>query len=113
MGDDAGEKAKRVADLMQVIAKLTHQCLFGARTGQKSSVGRQGINLAKESETVDEFTHKGIHGDHTFGFEFAEWHMNRPLPGAAGAKTVVQSAAAMPESASAHCSACTGEKAGR
>src|SRR5271167_3979023 len=37
---------------------------------------------------MNEFTHKGIHGDHTFCFEFAEWHMNRPLPWADGAKAV-------------------------
>ncbi len=68
MGDDAGEKAKRVADLMQVIAGLTNECLFGARTGQKPFVGRQRIKGAKELEAPDEFTHKGIHVDHTFRF---------------------------------------------
>ena len=73
---------------MQVIAKLTHQCLFGARTGQKPSVGRQGINGTKELEAPDGFTHKKIHGDHTFCFEFAERYVNCPLLWAGGAKTV-------------------------
>ena len=58
------------------------------RTGQKPSIGRQGIKGTKESEALDEFTHKGIHGDHTFCFEFAEWHVNRPLIRAGGAKAV-------------------------
>jgi len=87
-GDDAGEKAKRVADLMQVIAELTNECLFGARTGQKPSIGRQWIKETKELEAPDEFTHKGIHGDHTFCFEFAERNVNRPLIRADGAKAV-------------------------
>ncbi len=42
----------------------------------------------KESEALDEFTHKGIHGNHTFCFEFAEWHMNRPLIRTGRAKAV-------------------------
>ena len=88
VGDDAGGKAKRVADLMQVITKLTNQRFFGARTGQKPSIGRQGIKGTKESEAPDEFTHKGIHGDHTFCFEFAERHVNCPLIRAGGAKAV-------------------------
>jgi hypothetical protein len=29
--DDAGGKAERVADLMQVITELTNECFFGAR----------------------------------------------------------------------------------
>src|SRR5208283_4709461 len=37
---------------------------------------------------MNEFAHKGTHGDHTFCFEFAERHMNRPLPWAGGAKAV-------------------------
>ena len=41
--DDAGGKAERVADLMQVIAELTNECLFGSRTCQEPSIGRQRI----------------------------------------------------------------------
>jgi hypothetical protein len=37
---------------------------------------------------LDEFAHEGIHRDHTFCFEFAEWHVNRPLTWAGGAMTV-------------------------
>ena len=77
--DDAGGEAERMADLMQVITKLTNERIFAARTGQQPSIGRQRIQGTKESEALDEFTHKGIHGDHAFGFEFAERHMNRPL----------------------------------
>jgi hypothetical protein len=35
--DDADGKAGRVADLMQVIAELTNECFFRARTGQEPS----------------------------------------------------------------------------
>jgi hypothetical protein len=86
--DDAGGKAERVTDLMQVIAELTNECFFAARTGQEPSIGRQGIKGTKELEASDEFTHKGIHGDHTFCFEFAEGHVNGPLIRAGGAQAV-------------------------
>src|SRR5437899_5298323 len=86
--DDAGRKAERLTDLMQVIGELTNECLFAARTGQEPSIGRQGIKGTKELETSDEFTHKGIHGDHTFCFEFAERHVNGPLIRAGGAQAV-------------------------
>ena len=57
-------------------------------TGQEPSIRRQRIKGAKESEAMDEFAHKGIHGDHPFRFEFAERHVNRPLTRAGGAKAV-------------------------
>jgi len=79
MGDDADGKAERMADLMQVITKVTKERVFGARTGQEPSIGRQRIKRTKEAEALDEFTHKGIYGDHTFRFEFAERHVNRPF----------------------------------
>src|SRR6266446_4118532 len=60
----------------------------GARTGQEPSIGRQRIKETKESEALDKFTHKGVHGDHTLGFELAEWHVNRPLIRPGGAKAV-------------------------
>src|SRR5207249_8357680 len=73
---------------MQVITKVTNEGCFGVRTGQKTSIGRQRIKGTKESEALDEFTHKGVHGDHTFRFEFAERHVDRPLTWARGAKAV-------------------------
>ena len=38
--------------------------------------------------TLDEFTHKRIYGDHTFGFELTEWHLNRPLIRGGGTKAI-------------------------
>src|SRR5258708_13558960 len=73
---------------MQVIAKVAEERVFGARTGQEPSIGRQRIQRTKEAEALDEFAHKGIYGDHTFRFEFAERHVNRPLTWAGGAKAV-------------------------
>src|SRR5213594_4015509 len=37
---------------------------------------------------MNEFTDKGVYGDHALGFELAEWHVNRPLIGPGGAKAV-------------------------
>ena len=48
--------------------------VFGVRTGQEPSIGGQRIKRTKETEALDEFTHKRIYGDHTFRFELAEWH---------------------------------------
>jgi hypothetical protein len=56
--DDAGGKAERVADLMQVIAELTNECFFSARTGQEPSIGRQRIKGTKELEASDESVKK-------------------------------------------------------
>jgi hypothetical protein len=86
--DDAGGKAERVADLMQVIAELTNECLFGAWAGQEPSIGRQRIQGTKELEASEEFTHERIYGDHTFCFEFAERHVNRPLIRGGGMKAI-------------------------
>jgi hypothetical protein len=38
---------------------------------------------------LDELTDKRVHGDHTLGLEFAEWHVNGPLIGAQGTETVL------------------------
>src|SRR6266566_5595298 len=73
---------------MQIIAELTDECFFRARTGQESSIGRQRIKRAKEAKTLDESTHKRIYGDHPFRFELAEWHMNGPLIRASRAKAI-------------------------
>jgi hypothetical protein len=62
--------------------------VFGVRTGQEPSIGRQRIQRTKEAEALDEFAHKGIYGDHAFRFEFAERHVNRPLTWAGGAQAV-------------------------
>ena len=88
MGDDVGGKAERVADLMQVVTKVMKERVFRALTGKEPSIGRRPRIRDKESEALDEFTHKGIYGDHTFRFEFAERHVNRPLIRAGRAKAV-------------------------
>jgi hypothetical protein len=67
---------------------VTNERFFGVRTGQKPSIGRQRIKGTKETKALDEFTRKGIYGDHTFCFELAKWHVNRPLTWAGGAKAV-------------------------
>ena len=59
--DDAGGKAQRVADLMQVIAELTNECLFGARTCQEplsaksitsASQGLQKLRIGSRSRSA-------------------------------------------------------------
>ena len=73
---------------MQVITKMTKERVFGTRTSQEPSIGRQRIKKTKEAEALDEFAHKEIYKNHAFRFKFAERHMNRPLTWAGGAKAV-------------------------
>src|SRR5207249_11255748 len=49
---------------------------------------RKAARGAKQSDAWAQFTHKGIHGDHTLCFEFVESHMNRPLIRAGRAKAL-------------------------
>ena len=77
-----------MADLVEVVAELTNERFFGERASQEPSVGRQRIEGTKESEALDEFTNKGIHGDHAFRLELAERHVNRPLIRARGAEAI-------------------------
>jgi hypothetical protein len=95
MGHDAGGEVKGMADLMQVITELTNERCFAAGTGQEPSIGRQRIQRTKESKALDQLTHKGIHGDHTLGFELAEGHMNRPLIRTGGAKAIASQVGAL------------------
>ena len=55
---------------------------------EKSAVGGQRIERAKESQAVDEITYKQIDGNHTFRFQFAERNVYCPLIGAGGAKAI-------------------------
>ena len=86
--DDACGKSERMAELMQVITEATNERCFGAGTGQKPSIGGQRVKGTKEAEALDEFTHPGIHGEHAFGFELAQRHVNRPLMRGGGAQAV-------------------------
>jgi hypothetical protein len=70
---------------MQVITKVMNERCFGARTGQKTSIGRQRIKGTKESEAFDEFTHIRVHGDHTFRCELPS---GLPIDLGRGAKAV-------------------------
>ena len=59
--------------------------MFG-RARRRPSVGSE--SRERRSEAFDEFTHKRVHGDHTFRFEFAERHVDCPLTWARRAKAV-------------------------
>ncbi len=74
--------------LVQEVAELTNQCLFGERACQEPSIGRQRIEGAKESQALNEFTNKTIYRDHAFVVQFAERHMHRPLIRAGGAEAI-------------------------
>ena len=95
MRHEARGEAQRVTHLVQVVAELTNECIFGERACQEPSIGRQRIEGAKESETLDERTNKGIYWHHAFRLQFAERHMNRPLIRAGGAETIARQLSAL------------------
>jgi hypothetical protein len=73
---------------MQVIAESANERFFAVWARQEPSIGRQRIQRAKESKALNEFTRGSIDGDHAFGFELAEGHMNGPLVGPGGAQAI-------------------------
>src|SRR5260370_720241 len=77
-----------MADLVEVVAELTNERFFGERASQEPAVRREWIDGTKESEALDQFTNKGIHGDHAFRLEFAKRDVNRPLILARGAEAL-------------------------
>ena len=62
--------------------------LLCAWARQQAAVCRQWIEGAEEADALDEFTDERIHGNHAFGFKFAERHMNGPLTGAWGVEAI-------------------------
>src|SRR5260370_10522580 len=77
-----------MGDLGEVVAELTTERFFGERASQEPFVSRQWIEGTKEWEASDQFQNKGIHGDHSFGLEFAKRDVNRPLILARGAEAL-------------------------
>ena len=50
---------------------------------------RQWIQRTEEAQAMNEITNEGIDGDHTFGFELAQGHVNRPQVWTCGAQAVI------------------------
>ena len=67
---------------------MAKESVFGAGPSQQPPIGRQWIERTKETEALDQFTDKGIYGNHPFCFEFAERHMNGPLMRTSRAKAI-------------------------
>jgi hypothetical protein len=72
VGNNAGREPQSVADLMQVITQLTNQGFFGTWTGHEPSIRRERIQGTKECQTLNDFTNKRIHRNHTLGLKLAE-----------------------------------------
>jgi hypothetical protein len=78
-------------------AKPANQRLTGAGTAhQETSVGGSFLGT-QSAKTCDDLADKGIHGDPTFGFEFAERHVNSPLIRADRTQTVCSKVGAFPD----------------
>ena len=95
MRHNARGEAEGVTHLVQVIAELTNQRFFGERACEEPPIGRERIEGAKESETLDERTNERIYRYQAFRLQLAERHMNRPLIGAGGAETIARQIGAL------------------
>src|SRR5258707_14960097 len=88
MRHEAGGEAEGMTHLVQEVAELTNQCLFGERACQEASMGRQRIEGAKEAQALNEFPNNKIYRSHAFVVQFAKRHMHRPLIRAGAAEAV-------------------------
>jgi hypothetical protein len=77
-----------MTDLVQILAELSNEGIPGAAPGQEPAIGRPRVEEAEETQALDDGHHQRIHWDHTFRFEFAQWHVDRPLIGAGRAEAV-------------------------
>src|ERR1035437_2220316 len=73
---------------MQVSADFTDQGFPGAGAGQQPAISGQRIERTEEAETLDQLTHEGVYGDHPFGLQLAERHVNRPVIGTGGVEAI-------------------------
>ena len=87
--DEASGEAERVTYLVQVVAELAHERVLGGWASQQESISGQGVEGAKESQALNEFTNKAIDRDHALCLQFAERDMNSPLIRAGGAEAII------------------------
>ena len=88
MRDDADRKTEFMTDLMEIIAELTDERLFTARSGQEELVLGERFQRAKEAQPLDESADPRIHRDQPFGFQLSQWHVYGPLIRASGTEAV-------------------------
>jgi hypothetical protein len=81
---------------MEVSTELAYQGFPSAATGQQAAIRGQWIERAEEAETLDQLTHEGIHGDHSFRLQLTDWHVNGPLIRAGGVEAIEGRSAASP-----------------
>src|ERR1019366_7583132 len=74
----------------QVLAKPGEERFFRSRPGQEPFICWQRIQRTEESQAVYKVTDEVIDGDHAFGFELAEGHMNSPLVRPGRAQAVIR-----------------------
>jgi len=67
---------------------LANEGFFTAWAAQQPSIPRQWIERAKEPQAFYEVTNRRINWNHTFGFEFSEGDVHRPLIGAGGVEAI-------------------------
>jgi hypothetical protein len=82
VGNDAFRDVGLGTHGVQVPAELAYQSFASAGTGQQTAVRGQSIEGAEEAEPLDQLAYERVYGDHPFGLQLAERHVNRPLIGA-------------------------------
>ena len=86
-----GSEAAACTDLVQVVAELADKRFLAMRPWKQRNHLRAAASKErkKRSRWTSSQTNEST-GNHSFGFQFAERHMDRPLVRADGAKAVIR-----------------------
>jgi hypothetical protein len=77
-----------MTDLVEIVAELSNERLFAARSRQEEAIVEKWFQRTKEAQPLDEFGDERIHRDQSFGFQFAERDMDGPLIRTSGSEAV-------------------------
>ena len=86
--DDACRQTDFMTDLVEIIAELSNESLFAARSVQEESIVGKWFQRTKEAQPLDEFGDERIHRDQSLGFQFSERNMDSPLIRTSGPEAV-------------------------
>ena len=86
--DDACRETGFMTDLMKIIAELSNERLFAARSRQEEAILGKPFQGTKEAQPLDEFADERIDRNQSFGFQFAERDMDGPLVRTSGTEAV-------------------------
>src|SRR5688572_16745916 len=79
-----GRDANSGTDLMQILAQLADERVFGECSGDQPPIVRQRIKGTEEAKALDELAYERVYRHHALSFQLAQRNENGPLIRAAG-----------------------------